>query len=165
MSVARCLVSGVPSFLEYITDGLSNETTMKCRQCGTEIADKALICYRCGTATTEPRIKPPTEGPILGRPRRSRPTIGIVILILIVLALLAAWALGLLEGYGLRGTPKARGPEPDARIPYRSLSLTPCEISCSTSPIRLSSASFTARSPIETIPTRQSFSTTGSRRT
>ena len=97
MSVARCLVSGVPSFLEYITDGLSNETTMKCRQCGTEIADKALICYRCGTATTEPRIKPPTEGPILGRPRRSRPTIGIVILILIVLALLAAWALGLLE--------------------------------------------------------------------
>ena len=27
---------------------------MVCRQCGTEIADKALICYRCGTATTEP---------------------------------------------------------------------------------------------------------------
>jgi hypothetical protein len=32
---------------------------MICRQCGTEIADKALICYRCGTATTEPRVKPP----------------------------------------------------------------------------------------------------------
>jgi hypothetical protein len=29
-----------------------------CRQCGTEIADKALICYRCGTATTEARFKP-----------------------------------------------------------------------------------------------------------
>jgi zinc ribbon protein len=32
---------------------------MICRKCGTEIADKALICYRCGTATTEARIKPP----------------------------------------------------------------------------------------------------------
>ena len=39
---------------------------MLCRQCGTEIADKALICYRCGTATTEPKFKPPT-----GLPRRS----------------------------------------------------------------------------------------------
>jgi hypothetical protein len=27
---------------------------MKCRNCGTEIADKAIICYRCGTATTDP---------------------------------------------------------------------------------------------------------------
>ena len=26
---------------------------MQCRNCGAEIADKALICYRCGTATTE----------------------------------------------------------------------------------------------------------------
>jgi zinc-ribbon domain len=32
---------------------------MICTNCGTEIADKALICYRCGQATTEPRIKPP----------------------------------------------------------------------------------------------------------
>ena len=32
---------------------------MKCRQCGTEIADKALICYRCGAATTEPVFAPP----------------------------------------------------------------------------------------------------------
>ena len=31
---------------------------MKCRQCGTEIADKALICYRCGTAVTEAVHKP-----------------------------------------------------------------------------------------------------------
>jgi hypothetical protein len=34
---------------------------MKCRNCGTEIADKALVCYRCGTATAEPRIPPPPE--------------------------------------------------------------------------------------------------------
>jgi hypothetical protein len=39
---------------------------MLCRQCGTEIADKALICYRCGTATSEPKFKPPS-----GTPRRS----------------------------------------------------------------------------------------------
>jgi hypothetical protein len=32
---------------------------MKCRSCGTEIAANALICYRCGTATAEPRIPPP----------------------------------------------------------------------------------------------------------
>jgi uncharacterized membrane protein YvbJ len=31
---------------------------MRCRNCGTEIADKALICYRCGTATTEAKFKP-----------------------------------------------------------------------------------------------------------
>jgi len=32
---------------------------MKCRSCGAEIADNALICYKCGTATQEPKIKPP----------------------------------------------------------------------------------------------------------
>ena len=41
---------------------------MKCRNCGTEISDKALICYRCGEATTAPKIAPPppppTRGPI-----------------------------------------------------------------------------------------------------
>jgi hypothetical protein len=31
---------------------------MKCRQCGTEIADKAIVCYRCGTATTDPVRRP-----------------------------------------------------------------------------------------------------------
>ena len=34
---------------------------VKCRNCGTEIADKALICYRCGEATTAPKIAPPPE--------------------------------------------------------------------------------------------------------
>ena len=32
---------------------------MRCRECGSEIADKALICYKCGAATTEPTFKPP----------------------------------------------------------------------------------------------------------
>ena len=27
---------------------------MQCRTCGTEIADKAIVCYRCGAATTDP---------------------------------------------------------------------------------------------------------------
>ena len=64
---------------------------MRCTYCGTEIADKALICYRCGNATTEPRIKP-SEGSLFERPRRSRLPI-VAILLLIVLALLAAWFL------------------------------------------------------------------------
>jgi hypothetical protein len=31
---------------------------MICKSCGTEIADKALICFRCGAATTEARRQP-----------------------------------------------------------------------------------------------------------
>ena len=63
---------------------------MTCKYCGTDIADKALICYKCGNATTEPRIKPPAEGPLFERPRRSR--LPVVIIVLIVLALLLlAW--------------------------------------------------------------------------
>ena len=31
---------------------------MPCRNCGTEIAAKALICYKCGTATTEAKYQP-----------------------------------------------------------------------------------------------------------
>ena len=69
---------------------------MKCKTCGTEIADKALICYRCGNATTEPRIKPPDEGSLFARPRRSRGPL-VAIVILIVLALVAAWAMGLFD--------------------------------------------------------------------
>jgi len=39
---------------------------MRCRFCDTEIADKALICYRCGKPTTDARVAPPP-------PPRSRP--------------------------------------------------------------------------------------------
>ena len=31
---------------------------MICKHCGTDIADKAIICYRCGTPTTDPVRKP-----------------------------------------------------------------------------------------------------------
>src|SRR5688572_5884365 len=88
-SVGRVPRSG-PGTLQYPRD------PMICAHCGTEIADKALICYRCGNATTEPRVKPPAEGSLFDRPRRSRLPI-VAIVILIVLAILAGWALGIFE--------------------------------------------------------------------
>jgi hypothetical protein len=115
---------------------------MKCRHCGTEIADKALICYRCGHATTEPRIKPPDAGSLFDRPRRRRgPMVTVIVVaILVLLALLLLWGRAGAEAPGTAG---AQG----------SLSFTPSEIRWSVSPIRRSLPSFTARSPIETIPT------------
>ena len=56
---------------------------MNCRSCGTEIADKALICYRCGTATTEAKFKPAVV-------QRRSPWSLIVSLIAIVVLALAA---------------------------------------------------------------------------
>ena len=64
---------------------------MQCRYCNTEIADNALICYRCGRATTDPKVKPPTEGSIFEHRRRSRWPMILVIVILAILA--AAWFL------------------------------------------------------------------------
>jgi uncharacterized membrane protein YvbJ len=66
---------------------------MICKYCGTEIADRALICYKCGHATTEPRIKPPDESSLFEKPRRSRLPM-VVIVVLIVLTILIAWYLG-----------------------------------------------------------------------
>jgi uncharacterized membrane protein YvbJ len=82
---------------------------MICKHCGTEIADKALICYRCGNATTDPRITPPTEGSLFERPRRSTLPI-VAIVLLIILALVAAWTLGWLPadfslGFGTEDAP------------------------------------------------------------
>ena len=54
---------------------------MRCRQCGTEIADKALICYKCGTATTEAKYKPP----VTGEPRRSPSRLVVFVLVLAVM--------------------------------------------------------------------------------
>lgn len=53
---------------------------MKCRKCGTEIADKALICYRCGTSTFEP---PASAG---GRRRTSRLLPSLIALVLLIVA-------------------------------------------------------------------------------
>ncbi len=59
---------------------------MQCRNCGTEIADKALICYRCGTATTEPRFKPAVR-----RRRASATSLVASVLALVLLVVLALY--------------------------------------------------------------------------
>ena len=60
---------------------------MQCRNCGAEIADKALICYRCGTATTEAKYKPAAPRPAGSR----RAPLAIAVLILVALLLLAMY--------------------------------------------------------------------------
>jgi zinc ribbon protein len=59
---------------------------MRCRNCGTEIADKALICYRCGTATTEAKFKPPAPSD-RGSWSKTLIVAGVVLVLLIVLAI------------------------------------------------------------------------------
>jgi len=60
---------------------------MHCRKCGTEIADRAIVCYRCGTATTDPVRKPgpvaPTRNPLLSF---------VVAVLLVLLALYLGYA-------------------------------------------------------------------------
>ncbi len=60
---------------------------MICKNCGTEIADKALVCFRCGAATFEAKVKP-------GRPvqPRSRVPLILALLILVLAALFMAQA-------------------------------------------------------------------------
>ena len=58
---------------------------MLCRNCGTEIADKAIVCYRCGTATAD-SVRKPVEI----RKRRG----GVVPILVLVLLALAALFLG-----------------------------------------------------------------------
>jgi hypothetical protein len=63
---------------------------MICRNCGTEIADKALICFRCGTATVEARYKP---APLPRRSSSSRTLIATVLVVaILVLAALYLWS-------------------------------------------------------------------------
>jgi hypothetical protein len=55
---------------------------MQCRSCGTEIADKAIVCYRCGAATTDPVRK---AVPV--KPRRNPIVPAVAIIVLVLLAL------------------------------------------------------------------------------
>ena len=55
---------------------------MQCRQCGTEIADKAIVCYRCGAATTDPVRK---AVPIQSRRSPLVAVAAIVVLLLVAL--------------------------------------------------------------------------------
>lgn len=71
---------------------------MNCRSCGTEIADKALICYRCGAATTDP-VRKPVE--IRARRGRLLPLVALVILVLVGLYLGLAGQTVIPPGFGL----------------------------------------------------------------
>ena len=49
-----------------------------CKSCGTEIADTALICFKCGTATAEPERRPvPLEA-------SRRPWVAVILAVLFV---------------------------------------------------------------------------------
>ena len=52
---------------------------MQCRQCGTEIADKAIVCFRCGQGTTDPVRK----AAIIKK--RGNPLLSFVVVVLLVL--------------------------------------------------------------------------------
>jgi hypothetical protein len=56
---------------------------MVCRSCGTEIAEKALICFKCGAATSEPLRKPAP----LTQPSRGT-TLPLLALLVLVMAAL-----------------------------------------------------------------------------
>jgi hypothetical protein len=58
---------------------------VKCRNCGIEIADKALICYRCGTATTEAKFKPAVPK------RRHSLALLLSVLVLVILSIVAVY--------------------------------------------------------------------------
>jgi hypothetical protein len=59
---------------------------MKCRECGTEIAEKALICFRCGASVHEAVTKPYVPK----KPRRPL-IVYVVFAILVIVALLIAF--------------------------------------------------------------------------
>ena len=54
---------------------------MVCGNCGATIADKAIVCYRCGTATAIPAPPPRPPAPV------TRPWILIAVLLAIAVAL------------------------------------------------------------------------------
>jgi hypothetical protein len=58
---------------------------MQCRQCGTEIADKAIVCFRCGAGTSDPVRK---AVPV--KPRRN-PLVSAGVLIALLLVAAYLW--------------------------------------------------------------------------
>ena len=68
---------------------------MQCRNCGAEIADKALICYRCGTATTEAKYQSAPIGRRSSRQRLSRTLLVTVIIIALIVLLALYFGVGM----------------------------------------------------------------------
>ncbi len=71
---------------------------MRCRNCGTEIADKAIVCYRCGESTTDPVRKPAA---ITRGGSRLLPLVALVLLALAALFLGQAGQTAVPAGYRL----------------------------------------------------------------
>ena len=59
---------------------------MQCRTCHAEIADKALICYRCGAPTTDAKYQPATL------PSGSQSRLMWIVLAIVAVAIAAAVA-------------------------------------------------------------------------
>jgi uncharacterized membrane protein YvbJ len=68
---------------------------MQCRHCGAEIADKALICYRCGTATTEAKYQPAPIGRRSSRQRLPRTLLVTVVIIALIVLLALYFGVGM----------------------------------------------------------------------
>ena len=60
---------------------------MECRNCGAEIADKAIVCYRCGTGTADP-VRAPV--PIRRRPAGPPLSVGVAPLVLALVLVVVA---------------------------------------------------------------------------
>jgi hypothetical protein len=58
---------------------------MTCRNCGATIADKAIVCYRCGTATADPASLRPA------RPEVPRGGINPWLLVVLVVVGIFGW--------------------------------------------------------------------------
>ena len=58
---------------------------MKCRSCSAEIAEKAIVCYRCGT----PTALPPTPGASRAPRRKVSPLAPALTILLLIAA--AVW--------------------------------------------------------------------------
>ncbi|HKY22169.1 MAG TPA: hypothetical protein VJM31_13220 [Vicinamibacterales bacterium] len=59
---------------------------MKCRECGTDIAERALICFRCGASVDEPVTKP-----YVAKKTKRPLAVYVVFAILVLIALLTMY--------------------------------------------------------------------------
>jgi hypothetical protein len=52
---------------------------MTCKHCGTEIADRALVCYRCGQATADSPARPAS----VAKPRSRIPVVAALLVLIL----------------------------------------------------------------------------------